>query len=327
MKYTKPNFEREWEEATRYREFLKMGKEDWIKKANSDFEIEDYSKIKDVLGNVDLDFDNLDKDKKERFLKSYKKGKIEIPLVVKFSDHDYDLIGGNTRLSGLIKQGENPKLWVINMEKINIDKLISKAHSDIIRTKGKEYSPNAREIEDKIKQNQSKKKQDTKESMGADASGSFEPAFSGGVIKKSEIYKIHNSKLKEEKEIDEAMDASSSGAYDVPLFGETPKGRKNPLSIKGPKSIYKGRAVKDKNFPKYGGPEGVYVKIKEKCKKFPYCNQGNTGAIEFVAENEEIQRYIRETSKELKLPYSELEKLVLNEINKIFIKYENERLK
>jgi hypothetical protein len=170
------------------------------------------------------------------------------------------------------------------------------------------------------------KKIETKESMGADSAGSFEPAFSG-VIKKSEIYKIHNSKLKEEVEIDEAMDASSSGAFDVPLFGKTTKGRKNPLSIEGPKSIYKGRAVKDKNFPKYGGPEGIYVKIKEKCKKFPYCNQGNTGAIEFVSENKEIQKYIRETSVELKLPYSELEKLVLNEINKIFIEYENERFK
>jgi hypothetical protein len=170
------------------------------------------------------------------------------------------------------------------------------------------------------------KKIETKESMGADSAGSFEPAFSG-VIKKKEIYKIHNSKLKEEVEIDEALDASSSGSFDVPLFGKTTKGRKNPLSIEGPKSIYKGRAVKDKKFPKYGGPEGIYVKIKEKCKKFPYCNQGNTGAIEFVSENKEIQKYIRETSIELKLPYSELEKLVLNEINKIFIEYENERFK
>jgi hypothetical protein len=171
------------------------------------------------------------------------------------------------------------------------------------------------------------KKIETKEATDASSSGSFEGAFSGDVIKKRDIYKIHNSKLNEEKEIDEAMDASSSGQFDVPLFGKTTKGRKNPLSIEGPKSIYKGRAVKDKNFPKYGGPQGIYVKIKEKCKKFPYCNQGNTGALEFISENKEIQIYIKETSDELKLPYREIEKLVLNEINKIFIEYENERFK
>lgn len=169
------------------------------------------------------------------------------------------------------------------------------------------------------------KKIETKESTTAGSSGSYEgsPVF-GDFMSKKQIYKIHNSKMNEsEQEVDEAMDASSSGAYDVPLFGKTPKGRKNPLSIEGPKSIYSNRAVKDKKFPKYGGPEGIYVKVKEKCKKFPYCNQGNTGALEFIKEDQEIQFVIREVSKELNLPYIEIEKLVLNEINKIFIEYEN----
>jgi hypothetical protein len=49
--------------------------------------------------------------------------------------------------------------------------------------------------------------------------------------------------------------------------------------------------------------------------------------LEFISENKEIQIYIKETSDELKLPYREIEKLVLNEINKIFIEYENERFK
>jgi hypothetical protein len=28
-------------------------------------------------------------------------------------------------------------------------------------------------------------------------------------------------------------------------------------------------------------PGGSYVDINEKCKKFPYCNQGNTGAVKY----------------------------------------------
>jgi len=164
------------------------------------------------------------------------------------------------------------------------------------------------------------KKMETKESMGAGGSGSFEgPVFSDVVLKK-DIHKFHNSNLKEQQEeVGEATDASSSGSYDVPLFGKTPKGRRNPLKIDGPDSIYKGRAVTDKKFPKWGGPGGVFVKIKEKCKKFPYCNQGDTGALEFIKEDKEIVQAITETSKKYGIPYKEMEKIVLNEINKIFI--------
>jgi hypothetical protein len=164
------------------------------------------------------------------------------------------------------------------------------------------------------------KKTETKESMGAGGSGSFEgPVFSDVVLKK-DIHKFHNSNLKEQQEeVGEATDASSSGGYDVPLFGKTPKGRRNPLKIDGPDSIYKGRAVTDKKFPKWGGPGGVFVKIKEKCKKFPYCNQGDTGALEFIKEDKEIVQAITETSKKYGIPYKEMEKIVLNEINKIFI--------
>ena len=158
------------------------------------------------------------------------------------------------------------------------------------------------------------KKMETKESMGADSAGSFEgPAFSG-VIKKKDLYKPNNFKkynVNEEQEVTEVTDSSSSGAYDAP-FGD---GGKNPLKINGEKSIKKSRAVKDKNFPKWGGPDSVFIKIKEKCKKYPYCNQGDINAIELL----EIEEDIKEISEKYGIPYKEMEKIVLNEINKIFI--------
>ena len=79
------------------------------------------------------------------------------------------------------------------------------------------------------------------------------------------------------------------------------------------------RAVKDKNFPKWGGPGGVYVKVKERCKKFPYCNQGDIKSLDFF-EDQELKESIQKVSKKLGLPYTEVEKIVINEINKIFIK-------
>ena len=282
MEYLKPNFEHEWSEALRYREFEKMGEDKWIEKASKDFEISNYNSIKDILTNVDIDFDTLDDEKKKRFEKDFKKSKVEIPIVVKFSDTDYDLLGGNTRLAGLIKKGINPKLWVVDMTK--------------------------------------KKEEEVKET-GADSSGSVEgPAFGGdGDVIKRSISKIPNFEPKEQ-ELEEVTDSSSSGAFDVPAFGKsTSGGRRDPLKIDGPDSIYKGRAVKDKNFPKWGGPGSVFVKIKEKCKKFPYCNQGNTGAIEFIHENKEIKDVINEISKTYGLPRKQVENIVLNEIKDIFI--------
>ena len=281
MKYSKPNFEHEWSEALRYREFEKMGKDKWLEKASKDFEISNFNSIKNILNNVDLDYDTLEDEKKKRFEKHFKEGEVEIPMVVKFGENDYDLLGGNTRLAGLIKKGINPKLWVVDM---------------------------------------TKKKEEVKET-GADSSGSFEgSAFGGdGDVIKRKISKIPNFEPNEQ-ELGEVTDSSSSGAFDVPAFGKsTSGGRRDPLKIDGPDSIYKGRAVKDKNFPKWGGPDSVFVKVKEKCKKFPYCNQGNTGAIEYVNEDKEIQQIINEISKTYGLPRKQVENIVLNEIKDIFI--------
>jgi hypothetical protein len=282
MRYLPPNLEYEWMEALRYREFEKMGKRGWIKVASNNYTIMSYSKIK-RLKNVDLDYDTLDEDKKRRFEEAFEKGKVEIPIAVKFDKNDYDLLGGNTRLAGLIQNGIDPKLWVVDLTK--------------------------RGGEEEVKE------------TGADSSGSFSGPLMKGTsdIIKRPISKIHNFETKE-GEFTEATDASSSGAFDVPAFGKsTSGGRRNPLKIDGPDSIYKGRAVTDKNFPKWGGPDSVFVKVKEKCKKFPYCNQGNTGAIEFISEDKEIQEIISEISKTYGLPRKQVENIVLNEIKDIFI--------
>lgn len=114
IKYLTPDFNREWMEAIRYPEFVEMGKEGWIELAKRG-KVVNYSDIKGVLGNVDLDFHTLEPEKQKRVAALLSKGVLEYPMVVKFSDTDYDLIGGNTRLAGLVKMGYNPKLWVVEL--------------------------------------------------------------------------------------------------------------------------------------------------------------------------------------------------------------------
>ena len=304
MRYLKPNLDYEWREALRYREFEKMGKKGWMDIASNNYTIISYSKIKNVLGNVDLDYDSLNPEKKKRFEEALRKGEIEIPMAVKFNNHDYDLLGGNTRLAGLIRLNIDPKIYVVDLTEPEGEGEFLEKHNpydenddkdDIFPTGSSDW-------------NKKKKNIETKEMMGAASAGAFSGPLSGP------------KEEPKEQEFTEATTASSSGQYDVPAFGKTSRGgRRDPLKIDGPSSIYKGRAVTDKNFPKWGGPKSVFVKVKDKCKKYPYCNQGDINAIQVVKEDKELQQAIMETSKKHGISYSEMENIVLNEINKIFI--------
>jgi hypothetical protein len=290
--------------------------------------------------------------------KEIESGEYKRPLIAEL-DGRYILMAGNTRLCTAAAMGVNINVFIANIgNEINETEEIKGGLSDnksLVQIAKKHDAKGYYHIQDMVKSLKKQlemgmkvemehtdskekakeiamdhlwedpsyytklKKIEAKEQTMAGSSGSFEAPAIGGMIRRH-IHKIHNSKLNEQQqEVGEATDASSSGSYDVPLFGTSPKGRKNPLKIDGPDSIYKGRAVKDKKFPKWGGPNSVFVKIKEKCKKYPYCNQGNTGAIEFIKEDPELQTIINETSKKYGIPYNQLENIVLNEITKIFI--------
>ena len=483
LKYRIPNFRYEWLEAVRYPEFQELGKEGWMEIAKKG-RVMNYSNIMDNLGNVDLDFDSLDRDKKNRFIESYKKGVVELPIVADFG-FEYDLLGGNTRLAGLLKIGHDPKVWVVQVPNNNMNeslkggkadnmtlldiakKFNSKGYyhmDDMLKSLKKElhigmkvelehsksramakeiamdhlsenpsyYSklkkaeieegcwkgykqvggkikngkqvPNCvpvdeasspaqqaaiainmkekgiepkneseQEIDEDLRRWFKEKWVDVSKKVDGkhppcgrkDADGKSYPKCRPSKKVSKETPKVASSYSKDEKksmtqqkrraekkepkvgkgnkptmthfdemtgaasagafsapmsfskkDVQEAMDSgiSAAAAFDVPLFGATTKGgRKNPLAIDGPESIGKSRAVKDKNFPKFGGPGGIYIKIKDKCKKFPYCNQGDINAIEVLRES------IQESAKKHGLPIEEVEKIVLKGIKDIFI--------
>jgi ribosomal protein S27AE len=137
LKYVEPNFNVEWEEAVRYPEFEEMGKEGWIQKAKQGLPLK-YSQIKSILGNVDLDFDGLEEPKKQRFTSAFQSGTIEMPIAVKFSDNDYDLVAGNTRLAGLIGNGVDPQIWVVDLSNQQLNENASYSQHIDIKQKIKE---------------------------------------------------------------------------------------------------------------------------------------------------------------------------------------------
>jgi hypothetical protein len=295
-----------------------------------------------------------DKTSPKILAKALKSGDYKRPLILNLNG-DYILVAGNTRLCTAAAMGMNPKVFIGAIDKeINKSEEIKGGLADnksLIQLAKKHGAKNYNQIEAMVKSlekqlnagikvetehtdnlKQAKeiamdhlwedpkyydklKKIEAKEMTGASSSGSFAPAF-GTVIKKKDITKIHNM-TENELELGEVTSASSSGSYDVPLFGGT-KGRKNPLSIGGPDTIYKGRAVKDKNFPKWGGPGGKFVKIKDKCKKFPYCNQGDINALELI-ESKEMNDAIEYVSTKRGLSTNVVKNMVLKEIKEIFI--------
>jgi len=116
--YTKPNLEHEWPEANRYPEFHKLGKDQWIKIARQG-SMAKWSSLKDV-GNFDSDLSNLEPEKRKRAAVLVNRGKVELPIVGRWSNGELDLIAGNTRTATLLDQGHDPKVWVVDVPDVDI---------------------------------------------------------------------------------------------------------------------------------------------------------------------------------------------------------------
>ena len=163
---------------------------------------------------------------------------------------------------------------------------------------------------------------ETKEATTAGSSGGFEGLF-GSEIKKNNLFQpgteikiVREEEPKEDEEevkkieAKEATTSASSGQYDVP-FGSPSK---DPLSIDGPKSIKnRVKQIRSKGFPMYGGG-GKFVEPNEKCKRFPYCNQGDINALVF-SENRLVKQAINNISKKYKLNKEYIKSIIFENVD------------
>lgn len=104
-------------------------------------------------------------------------------------------------------------------------------------------------------------------------------------------------KKKKKEEFDEATTAASSGQYSTPKIWA--KDEKN----------WRGKA-------KTQWPGGKFVKVKERCKKFPYCNQGDINALE-LTDNKMVKAAITEVAKKTGKDRTYIKELVKKEIEEI----------
>ena len=115
--FVKPQFDVEWEEAARYPEFQKIGKDAWIELAKKGKSVT----IKSAKGINNTDaadpdsFKSLELEKQKRALAQLEKDTVEMPIVAVYSDGYKELIGGNTRLTAMMARDGKATVWAFKV--------------------------------------------------------------------------------------------------------------------------------------------------------------------------------------------------------------------
>ena len=139
------------------------------------------------------------------------------------------------------------------------------------------------------------KQSETKEATSAGGAGQFsQPLFSTTKKEMEEKVKKGGDKDNVKKvEATEATSSSSSGQYSTPAF--VAKDSKNWRGNKKPQI-----------------PGGKFVKIKDKCKKFPYCNQGDITALK-IFENKVVIKAIKSICEKYQISENVVKSIIVHE--------------
>jgi len=163
-----------------------------------------------------------------------------------------------------------------------------KLSNNKIKEEIKKFLKNPEEIKEFLEKilNSKKTKKETKETTSTGgSSGSYETLFSGEEPKKIEAT--------------EAISSASSGSY------ETTGAWAKSLN----KKDWRGRS-------KTQIPGGKFVQVKKKCKRFPYCNQGDIKALN-IFENQTLNKVIEKISNRYQIHKDIIKDIISNEMNKV----------
>jgi hypothetical protein len=220
----------------------------------------------------------------------------------------------NKLIDAEMKEGKNKKKDYLSFLKdeddlLQIYNLIKnkKLSNNQIRKKIKEFLNDPEDLNDFLKSilSEKGKKEENTEATGAGSAGGYSmPLFSTtkgditkGVKTVRESLDVEDSELKK-TETKEATTSASSGQYSQPAIW--------------------AKSLKKKDFAGYKKPQykgGKFVQVKKKCKKFPYCNQGDIGALN-IFENESVKSAVDSVSKNYGLDKNYIFELLYQEMTK-----------
>jgi hypothetical protein len=158
-------------------------------------------------------------------------------------------------------------------------------------------------LEDKKDNKGISKKKEPKEATGSGSSGAYVGPVFGGNDEFWRKSKSETPSLKEgdvEKvEATEATTSGSVGGYETPA-----------MWAKSTKKKDWGPSRKTQI------PGGGFVKIKKKCNKFPYCNQGDINNLK-ITKNESVRNAIKNVSSKLGISESTIITILEHEYEKV----------
>ena len=117
INFNNPNFNLQWNNLLRYKEFEKMNKSNSRDYISSNSKIYRFTTVKRFLKNIHVNFDKLIRTEKQKFESDYSKGNLDMPVVVKFNNNKYELVSGQTNLAGCYNLNINTKIWLIDLTK------------------------------------------------------------------------------------------------------------------------------------------------------------------------------------------------------------------
>jgi hypothetical protein len=144
------------------------------------------------------------------------------------------------------------------------------------------------------------KKIESKEATGSGSAGGFVGPIA---FKDSEFVRRSFDETPKKIEATEATSSSSVGAYDAPGFED--------VKMKGNHERGSGRSFKNTQIP-----GGKFVQVKKKCKKFPYCNQGDINALK-IWENETLKKVIKNVSEKQNISENVIKNIIAYELGLI----------
>lgn len=149
-----------------------------------------------------------------------------------------------------------------------------------------------------------RKKSETKEATGSGSAGAFEGPLFGGESNFAKKSNSETPKLTKESDVEkveakEATGSGSVGGYSSPSMWAKSTSKKDW----GPSR-------------KTQIPGGGFVKVKKKCTKFPYCNQGDINALK-ITKSESMETAIKNVSKKMKISEDRIKKILEQEIKKL----------
>jgi hypothetical protein len=139
----------------------------------------------------------------------------------------------------------------------------------------------------------------------------------------------------EDSETSESTGSGSAGGFEAPLFSDTKEGKEGDVKkVEATESTGSGSSgsyettaflAKSQNKKDWRGksktqiPGGKFVQVKEKCKKFPYCNQGDIKALK-IFENEKVKKAIQNISKKHNISENVIKTIIAYEYENTFSK-------